>query len=253
MSGRLDGKVALITGSARGMGASIARLFAEEGARVVLSDILEAPLKALELELSGRGYEVLAQRHDVIDEASWEQIVQATETRFGRLDVLVNNAGVLDTAGVEASSLEAWERVVAVNQTGVWLGMKVAIPALRRSGGGSIVNTSSIYGLVGSGGSAAYHASKGAVRLLTKTAALEYAPDGIRVNSVHPGYVNTPMIEQALPEANVSMLKLLGEQVPLGRLAEPEDIARGVLYLASDESSYVTGSELVIDGGVTAG
>ena len=144
MSGRLDGKVALITGSARGMGASIARLFAEEGARVVLSDILEAPLKALELELSGRGYEVLAQRHDVIDEASWEQIVQATETRFGRLDVLVNNAGVLDTAGVEASSLEAWERVVAVNQTGVWLGMKVAIPALRRSGGGSIVNTSSI-------------------------------------------------------------------------------------------------------------
>ncbi|MGE0623355.1 MAG: SDR family NAD(P)-dependent oxidoreductase [Pseudomonadales bacterium] len=253
MSGRLDGKVALITGSARGMGASIARLFAEEGARVVLSDILEAPLKALELELSGRGYEVLAQRHDVIDEASWEQIVQATETRFGRLDVLVNNAGVLDTAGVEASSLEAWERVVAVNQTGVWLGMKVAIPALRRSGGGSIVNTSSIYGIVGSGGSAAYHASKGAVRLLTKTAALEYAPDGIRVNSVHPGYVNTPMIEQALPEANVSMLKLLGEQVPLGRLAEPEDIARGVLYLASDESSYVTGSELVIDGGVTAG
>jgi NAD(P)-dependent dehydrogenase (short-subunit alcohol dehydrogenase family) len=131
--------------------------------------------------------------------------------------------------------------------------MKVAIPALRRSGGGSIVNTSSIYGIVGSGGSAAYHASKGAVRLLTKTAALEYAPDGIRVNSVHPGYVNTPMIEQALPEANVSMLKLLGEQVPLGRLAEPEDIARGVLYLASDESSYVTGSELVIDGGVTAG
>lgn len=253
MSGRLNGKVALITGSARGMGASIARLFAEEGARVVLSDILEAPLKALELELSGRGYEVLAQRHDVIDEASWEQIVQATETRFGRLDVLVNNAGVLDTAGVEASSLEAWERVVAVNQTGVWLGMKVAIPALRRSGGGSIVNTSSIYGIVGSGGSAAYHASKGAVRLLTKTAALEYAPDGIRVNSVHPGYVNTPMIEQALPEANVSMLKLLGEQVPLGRLAEPEDIARGVLYLASDESSYVTGSELVIDGGVTAG
>jgi len=253
MSGRLNGKVALITGSARGMGASIARLFAEEGARAVLSDILEAPLKALELELSGRGYEVLAQRHDVIDEASWEQIVQATETRFGRLDVLVNNAGVLDTAGVEASSLEAWERVVAVNQTGVWLGMKVAIPALRRSGGGSIVNTSSIYGLVGSGGSAAYHASKGAVRLLTKTAALEYAPDGIRVNSVHPGYVNTPMIEQALPEANVSMLKLLGEQVPLGRLAEPEDIARGVLYLASDESSYVTGSELVIDGGVTAG
>ena len=249
----MDGKVALITGSARGMGASIARLFAEEGARVVLSDILEAPLKALELELSGRGYEVLAQRHDVIDEASWEQIVQATETRFGRLDVLVNNAGVLDTAGVEASSLEAWERVVAVNQTGVWLGMKVAIPALRRSGGGSIVNTSSIYGIVGSGGSAAYHASKGAVRLLTKTAALEYAPDGIRVNSVHPGYVNTPMIEQALPEANVSMLKLLGEQVPLGRLAEPEDIARGVLYLASDESSYVTGSELVIDGGVTAG
>ena len=253
MSGRLEGKVALITGAARGMGASEARLFVEEGARVVLSDILEAPLKALESELRGRGYEVLAQRHDVTDEASWVQTVLAAETTFGRLDVLVNNAGVLDTAGVEASSLEAWKRVIAVNQTGVWLGMKVAIPALRRSGGGSIVNTSSIYGIVGSGGSAAYHASKGAVRLLTKTAALEYASDGIRVNSVHPGYVNTPMIEQALPEANVSMLKLIGEQVPLGRLAEPEDIARGVLYLASDESSYVTGSELVIDGGVTAG
>ena len=253
MSGRLDGKVALITGAARGMGASEARLFAEEGARVVLSDILEDPLEALESELIDCGYEVLAQHHDVTDEASWVQVVQAAETKFGRLDVLVNNAGVLDTAGVEASSLEEWERVIAVNQTGVWLGMKVSIPALRRSGGGSIVNKSSIYGIVGSGGSAAYHASKGAVRLLTKTAALEYASDGIRVNSVHPGYVNTPMIGQALPEANVSVLELIGEQVPLGRLAEPEDIARGVLYLASDESSYVTGSELVIDGGITAG
>jgi NAD(P)-dependent dehydrogenase (short-subunit alcohol dehydrogenase family) len=252
MSGRLDGKVAMITGAARGMGATEARLFAREGARLVLGDVLDEALAKLASELEGAGHEVLAQRRDVTQEGEWAAFVAAAEARFRRLDVLVNNAGILDMAGIEETSGEAWDRVVAVNQTGVWLGMKAAVPAMRRAGGGSIVNKSSIFGIVGSGGSAAYHATKGAVRLLTKTAALQYAPEAIRVNSVHPGYIDTPMVREAIPEVGEMSDELIAMQVPLGRMGLPEDIAQGVLYLASDESSYVTGAELVIDGGVTA-
>ena len=252
MTQRLRGKVVMITGAARGMGECEARLCAAEGAGLVLGDILEEPLNALAAELKAAGHEVVALRQDVTQESDWASLVAVARERFGRLDVLVNNAGILDTSGVEKSTLDGWNRVIAVNQTGVWLGMKAVLPLMKESGGGSIVNKSSIYGIVGSGGSAAYHASKGAVRILTKTAALEMAVHGIRVNSVHPGFIETPMIEQTLPELNEPMLDLISQQVPLGRIGQPEDIALGVLYLASDESSYVTGTELIIDGGVTA-
>lgn len=253
MAGRLEGKVALISGAARGQGAAEARLFAREGARLALGDVLEEPLAKLMAELESGGHEVIARKHDVTSEEEWRNLVADAESRFGRLDVVVNNAGIVDASGIEATTRDVWERVVAVNQTGTWLGMKCAAPSLRRSGAGSIVNVSSIFGLIGSGGSAAYHGTKGAVRLLTKTAALEYASDGIRVNSVHPGYIDTPMLRDAAGDFTAEQIEtVVAGAVPLGRLGVAEDIAAGALYLASDESSYVTGSELVIDGGVTA-
>lgn len=253
MTGRIDGKVVIISGAARGQGAAEARLFAREGARLVLGDVLEEPLGKLSAELESGGTEVLARVHDVTEEPAWMELVAAAEARFGRVDALVNNAGIVAPAGIEDTTRELWDRVVAVNQTGTWLGMKAAVPALRRAEGGSIVNVSSIYGLIGSGGSAAYHGTKGAVRLLTKTAALEYASVGIRVNSIHPGYIDTPMLREAAPSVPEDQVAALGAgAVPLGRLGVADDIAWGALYLVSDESSYVTGSELVIDGGVTA-
>ena len=193
-----------------------------------------------------------ALRLDVTQEADWQAAVELAEREFGRLDILVNNAGIADLSGVEETSQEVWDRVLSVNQTGVWLGMKTAIPAMRRAGGGSIINISSILGLVGSGGSAAYGATKGAVRLLTKTGALQYASENIRVNSIHPGVILTPMLEELLPQTAREALQADSGFTPLGRIGTPEDIAYGVLYLASDESSFVTGSELVIDGGATA-
>lgn len=248
MGGRLTGKVALISGAARGQGAAEAHLFAREGAAVVLGDVLEGDVKERASEIRTAGGKAEALRLDVTQAEDWEAAVSLAERSFGRLDVLVNNAGILVTDGVEATSREAWDRVIAVNQTGTWLGMRAALPAMRRAGGGSIVNISSIYGLIGSGGSAAYHASKGAVRLLTKTAALEHAPQKIRVNSIHPGVIDTLMLD-ALPKELRPVLPTL---TPLGRNGTPEDIAFGALYLASDESAFVTGSELVIDGGMTA-
>ena len=253
MTGRLEGKVALITGAARGQGAAEARLFAREGARLALGDVLEESLTKLAAELESGGHEVLARRHDVGSPGEWQEFVSAVESRFGRLDVLVNNAGIVDAAGIEATTPELWDRIVSVNQTGTWLGMRAAVPLLRRSGGGSIVNVSSIFGLIGSGGSAAYHGTKGAVRLLTKTAAVEFASDGIRVNSIHPGYIDTAMLREVTGDFTPEQIEaVVAGAVPLGRLGVAEDIAAGALYLASDESSYVTGSELVIDGGVTA-
>ena len=248
MAGRLDGKVAIVTGAARGQGEAEARMFAAEGARLVLSDVRKDQLHTLAEELAHNGNDVVAQDFDVTDEAGWASAVELAEERFGRLDVLVNNAGVLSMAGVEATTRELWDRIVAVNQTGVWLGMKAAIPAIRKAGGGSIVNISSIYGLIGSGAAAAYQATKGAVRLLTKTAAVEYAPVGIRVNSIHPGVIATPMVDEEVPE---EFMPALIQATPLGRPGRPEEIAYGALFLASDESSFMTGSELVIDGGYT--
>jgi len=248
MADRLKGKVALISGGARGQGAVEGKLFAREGAKVVLGDVLETDGMRTAEEIRAQGGEAVFIKLDVTSEDDWQRAVDTAVSTYGRLDVLVNNAGILQMEGVEDLTSEVWERVTAVNQKGVWLGMKAAVPALRQAGGGSIVNISSISGLIGTGLQTAYQASKGAVRIMTKTAAMEYAKEGIRVNSVHPGPIDTPMTTPL--DREVWQMFLNG--VPLKRAGTSEDIAYGVLYLASDESSFVTGSELVIDGGYTA-
>ena len=251
MAGRLQGKVALISGAARGIGAATARLFAREGARVVIGDLLDADAHGVEAEITRGGGQGAFIHLDVISEAEWTAAVAEAERRFGRLDVLVNNAGIGGAGRLEETSRAEWDRVMEVNATGVFLGTKAAIPALRRAGAGAIVNISSQLGLVGMDDSSPqYQASKGAVRLLTKLTALQYAKEGIRANSVHPGPIVTPMTEKrrADPATRARMVS----RIPLGRYGEAEEIAYGVLYLASDESRFVTGSELVIDGGWTA-
>ena len=187
---------------------------------------------------------------DVTSEESWRSAVQAAVASFGKLDILVNNAGVSHRAGVEETTSEAWDKVMDVNVKGVFLGTKAVIPEMRKAGGGSIINISSIYGLVGSATSSAYHASKGAVRIFNKTTAIQYASENIRANSVHPGFIDTPMTRAHHDNPNIHEERVA--KTPLGRMGQPEDIAAGILYLASDESSFVTGSELVIDGGMTA-
>ncbi len=248
---RLDNRVALISGGARGMGAAEAKMFAAEGAKVVIGDVLDEDGRQTEAAINELGGECLFVHLEVTDEGSWTRAIAETISRFGKLDILVNNAGVGGGGAiVENTTVEAWDRVMDINAKGVFLGTKAAIPEMRRAGGGSIINISSIYGLVGSGGSSAYHASKGAVRLLTKSTAIQYASEGIRVNSVHPGIIDTPMTEAILADPERNQRWISG--TPLGRRGEPEDVAYGVLFLASDESSFMTGSELVIDGGWTA-
>jgi NAD(P)-dependent dehydrogenase (short-subunit alcohol dehydrogenase family) len=248
---RLAGKVALISGGARGMGAVEAQLFAREGAKVVIGDILEAEGTQVEAAIRGAGGAAAFVRLDVTSEGDWRVALDIAVSRFGKLDVLVNNAGIGGPGRVEDTTLEAWNRVMAVNATGVFLGTRAAIPAMRAAGGGSIVNISSQLGLVGvDTTSAQYQASKGAVRLFTKATAIQYAPDRIRANSVHPGPIATPMTEAR--RADPEHYQLAISRIPLRRYGEPEEVAYGVLYLASDESAFVTGSELVIDGGWTA-
>jgi cyclopentanol dehydrogenase len=249
---RLAGKVALISGGARGMGAVEARLFAQEGARVVVGDILDAEGRQVEAEITGKGGQALFVGLDVTREADWQRAVAAAVSRFGKLDVLVNNAGVGGGgARVEDTTVEAWDHVMDVNAKGVFLGTRAAIPAMRQAGGGSIVNISSQLGLVGMDiSSPQYQASKGAVRLLTKLTALQYAREGIRANSVHPGPIVTAMTEKS--RADPERYRIMLSRIPLGRYGQPDEVAYGVLYLASDEASFVTGSELVIDGGWTA-
>ena len=248
---RLEGKVALISGGARGMGAEEARLFSQEGAKVVIGDQRESEGKQVEAEISERGGEALFIQLDVTSEESWANAISTTVARFGKLDVLVNNAGIGAAGLVEDTTAADWDRVMEVNAKGVFLGTKAAIPALRQAGGGSIINISSQLGIVGSDHSSPhYQASKGAVRLFTKNAAMQYANDRIRINSVHPGPIVTPMTEtgRSNPENYSRMLS----KIPMKRYGRPEEVAHGVLYLASDEASFVTGSELVIDGGWTA-
>jgi NAD(P)-dependent dehydrogenase (short-subunit alcohol dehydrogenase family) len=248
---RLPGKVALISGGARGMGAVEARLFAREGAKVVLGDVLEPEGRKTEADIRAEGGDAVFVRLDVTREDDWQRAVGVAVERFGRLDVLVNNAGVGGPGRVEDVALADWRRVMDVNATGVFLGTKTAIPAMRRAGGGSIVNISSQLGLVGvDNSSPQYQASKGAVRLLTKATAIQYARERIRANSVHPGPIVTPMTEAR--RADPETYALTVSRIPLGRYGQPEDVAYGVLYLASDESAFVTGAELVIDGGWTA-
>ena len=246
--GRLDGKVALISGGSKGQGAAEAKLFAQEGAKVVLADILDDEGKKIEAEINETGGEAMYLHLDVTSEADWAAAVRAAVDSYGKLDILVNNAGILLRKGVEETSAEEWDRVQDVNSKGVFLGVKAAIPAMREVGGGSIINISSIAGLRGST-STAYGASKGLVRLLTKSTAVQYGPEGIRCNSVHPGIIETDMTEEMLDSAGREQWLA---RTPLRIIANAHDVALGVLYLASDESRYVTGSELVIDGGITA-
>jgi len=248
MAGRLEGKVALISGAARGMGECEARLFVREGAKLVLGDVLEEQGKKVAEEIIRQGGNATFVRLDVTVEADWQRAVETAERTYRKLQILVNNAGIVRMGPLDETSVDAWNEVINVNQTGVFLGMKQTIPALRRAGGGSIINISSIAGLIGLSNIPAYQASKGAVRLLTKHAAIQYAKDNIRVNSVHPGRIETPMTTPLNPERREMVLRL----TPLGRDGKPEEVAYGVLYLASDESSFVTGAELVIDGGYTA-
>ena len=247
---RLENKVALISGGARGMGAAEANLFAQEGAKVVIGDILDEEGRRTEAEINELGGECLFVHLDVTDESDWQSAVASAVSRFGKLDILVNNAGIFRRNSVEDTTTAEWDQVLGINAKGVFLGAKSAIPEMRKAGGGSIINISSVAGLVGAGYSSAYSASKGAVRLFTKSTAIQYASDGIRCNSVHPGVVETEMTTDFIAEETFQAQRL--DPTPLKRLAQPNDIAYGVLYLASDESSFVTGSELVIDGGWTA-
>ncbi|MCQ8194070.1 SDR family NAD(P)-dependent oxidoreductase [Streptomyces rugosispiralis] len=250
MSGRLHGKVALITGATGGIGAATAELFAREGARLLLTDVAPEPLKALEERIEESGGDVASATLDVASAEAWGEVIATVRERFGRLDVLVNIAGILDWPGIEGTDEASWDRVIEVNQKGTWLGMKAAMPLLRASGSGSVINTSSVLGLVGSGAAAAYQASKGAVRLLSKTAAVEYARDNVRVNSLHPGVIATPMIQDLLDEQGDQQPDIV--RTPMARAGRADEIAPAMLFLAGDESSFVTGSELVVDGGLTA-
>ncbi|MDY6809415.1 MAG: glucose 1-dehydrogenase [Actinomycetota bacterium] len=256
--GRVEGKIALITGGARGLGEATSRLLAKEGATVVLTDVLDDEGKLLADEISSAGGNATYLHQDVTDEPTWAEVTGAVVEQHGRLDIVVNNAGVVLDADVENTTLESWRKVNSINSEAVFLGTREAIKVMKEQDpkGGSIVNISSIAGLVGIQNLAAYNASKGAVRMFTKSAALHAAKSGynIRVNSVHPSYTWTPMVQHLGDNTGDrdAFFDALAAAHPLGRPGVPQDVAWGVLYLASDESTWVTGSELVIDGGITA-
>jgi NAD(P)-dependent dehydrogenase (short-subunit alcohol dehydrogenase family) len=254
---RLEGKVCIVTGGALGIGRACVERMAGEGAKVGIFDVLDEPGEALAQELERKGAAARYWHVDVVDEHAVQSALDAAASHFGAIDVLVNNAGISGTTKPTHEVTEAeWDRVMAVNVKGVFFCTKHAIPHLRRAGGGSIVNLSSIYGLVGAPDVPPYHASKGAVTLMSKTDAMLYAPDRIRVNSLHPGFIWTPMVEHHLQASGATDLAAaraaIGQRHALGHMGEPDDIAWGAVYLASDESRFMTGAELVIDGGYTA-
>jgi len=247
---RLEGKVALISGGARGMGAEEARIFAREGAKVIIGDISEKDGKAVEAQISEAGGQALFVRLDVTEESDWTNAVDQAVSRYGKLDVLVNNAGISSRAFTDDTGIDAWDKIMEVNSKGVFLGTRAAVPKMLEAGGGSIINISSIMGLVGSaGGHPAYNASKGAVRIFSKAMAVRHGKDDIRVNSVHPGFM-PPMASGIAYDQEQRRGSL--EQTPLGREGRIEEVANAVLFLASDEASYITGAELAVDGGFTA-
>jgi NAD(P)-dependent dehydrogenase (short-subunit alcohol dehydrogenase family) len=247
---RLEGRVALVTGAASGIGKATARRLTEEGAAVLVTDIQEEAGKATVGELNDAGGKAAFFRHDVGRESDWEAACAKAVEEFGALDILVNNAGLGDIKAIEETTLEDWNRTVAIDQTGVFLGMKIAAPYLKRSEHASVINISSIFGTSGGFGvSPAYHAAKGAVRTLTKNVALHWATDGVRVNSIHPGFIATPILEQS---RDTPIWDGMIQLTPMARLGRPEDIAAGVAYLASDDAAFVTGLELYIDGGYMA-
>lgn len=256
MTGRLEGKVALITGGASGIGAAHARIFAAEGAKVLIGDIQDemGQKVANDIGITNSGGQAAYTHLDVTSENSWRDAVSKAVNLYGKLTTLINNAGIAIVGGVETETQESWDKTIAVNQKGVWQGMRSAIPEMLKAGGGAIVNISSVYGIIGSPDMLSYHASKGAVRLMSKAAALEYAKKGIRVNSVHPGIIQTPILKATFSgdtNANAFVAAIM-DRTPMARFGRPEDIAYGSLYLCSDEASFVTGTELVIDGGWTA-
>lgn len=261
MTGRVENKIALVTGGSKGLGKAVAELLAEEGATVYVTDVDETEGVRTVDAMEQHGRDVYFLRHNTADEGDWKRVFEEIRDRYGRLDIMVNNAGIGVFQSVESASLEDWRKLLSVNLDGVFLGTRYAIELMKAQGrGGSIINLSSIEGLVGDPNLAAYCASKGGVRLFSKSAALDVAKLGIRVNTVHPGYIETPMVLNACKalephcedaRQTEAYQRLVGQH-PVGHLGEPADIAYGVLYLASDESKFVTGSELVIDGGYTA-
>jgi 3(or 17)beta-hydroxysteroid dehydrogenase len=256
--GVVEGKSALVTGAASGIGRATATLLAREGAKVMIADVNEAGGRETAARITSAGGTAVFQRLDVTSEGEWQAAVDAAVARFGQLDILVNNAGMETIKLIPETSLADWRKLMSVNLDGVFLGVKTAVAAMRQSGGGSIVNISSVAGINGYARQSAYCASKGGVRLLTKSAAVECGEQGwnIRVNSVHPGVIDTPMAQMMLqgvdPEVAAKRWERLKALHPIGRVGEPGDIAAAVLYLASDAAKFVTGSELVVDGGMTA-
>jgi len=254
---RLKDKVALLTGAAAaikgdlmGFGGAVAHKFLGEGAKIVLTDIRDELGERAAKKFQEEGADVIYQHLDVTSEKEWINVFEIAESSYGRIDILFNNAGIARPIKIENLTEEIWDLELSVHAKGTFLGTKTAIPGMRKSGGGSIINTSSIMGIVGSPTTPAYSAAKGAIRLFTKTAALQYAKENIRVNSIHPGYAVTPLTAERC--ADPALNKELLDKTPMGRLGTAEDIANGVLFLASDESSWMTGAELVIDGGMTA-
>ncbi|MCT1901586.1 SDR family NAD(P)-dependent oxidoreductase [Oceanobacillus sojae] len=248
--GRLDGKVAIITGAAGGQGAVEAKLFAKEGAKVVITDLNDELLGAIAEEIKSEGGLALPIKHNVTSIEDWHTVVESTMKEFGKVDILVNNAGITGqiSQNIEDMDISSWDKIMDINAKGVFLGTKAVISEMKKSGGGSIVNISSLSGIYGIG-NPAYNSSKGAVRQLTKNVALDYAGSGIRVNSVHPGTIETPMVEAFVGKGNKEGREAALKGIPLNTLGQSEDVAYGVLYLASDESKFVTGIELIIDGG----
>ena len=247
---RLEGKVAIISGASGGMGAEEARLFAREGASVVIADIIDEDGEAVARQIEDSGGEAIYVHTDVTSAESWEAAVQATIEKYGKVDILVNNAGISSGAHEDPLDIDGWNSIMGVNATGVYLGTRAVIPAMLEAGGGSIVNISSIMGFVGGeSGHPAYHASKGAVRIFTKATAVRYGPDGIRANSIHPGFMPPMRSSQFRSQEE---RQALVDLTPLRRTGEIIEVANGVLFLASDDASFVTGTELVIDGGFIA-
>lgn len=247
---KLQDKVAIITGGAAGIGFQTALLFLKEGARVVFTDVNQTAGEEALSELKKESQDVVFVKQDVSQEADWETVVKKAKEAFGRIDILFNNAGIYVIKPIPEITMDDWNRMMGINVTGVFLGLKHVLPEIEKTGSGSVINASSIAGLKGSPGHLMYGASKGAVRLMTKDAAAEYASKGIRINSIHPGYITTQMANYASETLNLTKREM-DKSYPLGRMGKPEEVAKMVLFLASDDSAFSTGAEFVLDGGVT--
>ena len=249
MAGRLAGKIAMITGGGSGIGAAHARIFAGEGARVVVTDIRPPAGEAVADSIRASGGDAIALAHDVASEAGWAEVMAQAVSHFGGLTTLVNNAGLNHMHGVEDETVEGWNHIVSIDQMGTWLGMRAAMPHLRASGNGAIVNISSVLGIMATVTCLSFHAAKGAVRMMSKAAAQEYAARGVRVNSIYPGMIDTPQLDTMLPDER----EMIRTSIPMLRIGRPEEVANCSLFLCSDEASYVTGAEIIVDGGLRPG